>query len=169
MLKIFNNFALFFEDCYKQVAVREYARLMKFTPPTASKILKEYHKNGWLSMRQERKHLLFSLNHENKEIVDISRMYWKRKLDILVKTLQKKLVQPAVIAFGSVAKAEVTPQSDVDIAIFGEKKPLDIGHVEKILGRRISVYWFSSLRQVKNEHLLNNILNGIPLYGRLKW
>ncbi len=161
--------APFFEDCYRQIAVREYARIMKFTPPTASKILKEYYEEGYLLMQKERGHLLFVLNRDNKNVVDFSRLYWKQRLDILVHQAQKNLIQPTIILFGSAAKAELTPNSDIDIAIFGEKKVINIENIEKAIGRRVTLYWFSSLQQIKNKHLLNNILNGIILCGRLKW
>ena len=32
----------FFQDCYRRINVREYSRLMKISPPTASKLLSSY-------------------------------------------------------------------------------------------------------------------------------
>lgn len=42
MLKIINDLTPFFEDCYREISVREYARIMSISPPTASKLLSYY-------------------------------------------------------------------------------------------------------------------------------
>lgn len=169
MLKILNKLAPFFEDSYKPVSVREYARLTKVSPPTASKILKYFERAGYLQQRAERGHLLFTLHTDNEEIVDLCRLYWKWRLQKVSWAFQAKLVGASGILFGSLAKAEVKPESDIDIAIFApEKKVLDLKPFEKSLGRKLSVYWFKSFKEVKNEHLLNNILNGMVLFGKVK-
>lgn len=170
MLEILNKLAPFFEDSYRSISVREYAKLVKISPPTASKILKEFTKEEYLQQRAERKHLFFTLNIENKVIIDLCKLYWKQKLQKLSQEFQAKLTGASGILFGSLAKAEAKPNSDIDIAIFApEKKPIDLKPFEKHLGRKISLYWFKSLSDVKNEHLRNNILNGVVLFGRLKW
>jgi len=46
MLNIINSLMPFFEDCYRRINVREYSRLRKSSPPTASKILFELNKEG---------------------------------------------------------------------------------------------------------------------------
>ena len=46
MLKIFNELKPFFEDVYREISVREYAKLTKVSPPTASTILKKYEKDN---------------------------------------------------------------------------------------------------------------------------
>ena len=48
MLKIINDLRPFFEDCYRRVNVREYAKIMHISPPTASKILDSYHHENLL-------------------------------------------------------------------------------------------------------------------------
>lgn len=170
MLKIINNLAPFFEDSYRSISVREYGKLIRTSPPTASKILKELMKMNYLQSRAERNHLLFTLRSENKEVVDLCRLYWKQKLRELIKEFQAKLTGASGVLFGSLAKAEVKRNSDIDIAIFApEEKELKLRLFEKILGRKISVYWYKSLKDIKNEHLLNNILNGVVLFGKIKW
>lgn len=170
MFNEINELKLFFEDCYRQVSVREYARLMKVAPATASTLLKEYSKSGYLKKKEERRHLLFSLNNGNKKAIDLSRLYWKEKLKDLVDSISKNTVNSSIVLFGSLSKAEATPESDIDLAVFApEKKNIDLSKMEKKLGRKISVYWFKSSSDVKNEHLLNNILNGVILSGRIKW
>ena len=60
MLDILNNLGAFFEDCYRRISVREYAKIMNISPPTASKILTEYSKEGILIKEAERNYLFFS-------------------------------------------------------------------------------------------------------------
>lgn len=170
MLKILNNLAPFFEDCYRSISVREYARLTGISPPTASKLLKELANENYLQQREEWRHLLFTLHVENKDVVDLCRLYWKSKLGKLIREFQTKLTGASGVLFGSLAKAEAKRDSDIDIVIFApEKKELDLEPYKKMFGREISVYWYRSLRDIKNEHLLNNILNGAILFGRIQW
>lgn len=170
MLKMINSLKPFFEDCYRSISVREYAKLLHISPPTASKLLKELVKEGYLQQREERRHLFFTLQSEQEEVVDLCKLYWKYKLKVLSREFQIKLTGASGVLFGSLAKAEVMSDSDIDIAIFSpEKKELITESFQKALGRDISVHWFKSLKDIKNEHLLNNILNGINLFGKIKW
>ncbi len=170
MLNILNKLGPFFEDSYRPISVREYAKLVKISPPTASKLLKEYTKEHYLQAREERKHLFFTLNIENETVLDLCRLYWKQRLQKLSQEFQAKLTGATAILFGSLSKAEAKHNSDIDIAIFApEKKAIDLKSFEKQLGRKISLYWFKSISEVQNEHLRNNILNGMLLFGKLKW
>ena len=170
MLKIINNLSPFFEDCYRWISVREYGRLVKVSPPTASKLLKEFKKAGYLQEKKERKHHFFLLNNEDPEVIDLSRMYWKERLNCLLKSVRERYVDYCAVLFGSLAKGEATPSSDVDIALFSPKKnEINIEQYTKTLKREISIHWFESISDVKNKSLLNNILNGYILSGRLRW
>jgi len=169
MLEIINKLAPFFEDCYAEYGVREYAKKTGMSPPTASKVLREWEKEGLFVSRRERQYLLFSLDGQSKDVVDLSRMYWRRKLEGFLNEVDKNLANPVIILFGSLAKAEVTPDSDVDVVVIGSQKPIDVGKYERKVKRTISIHWFSSLKEIKNEHLLNNVLNGYVLRGRMKW
>ena len=168
MLKIIYNLHPFFEDCYRRINVREYAKLLKISPPTASKLLTNYHKEGLIGMRKERNYIFFFANKESKLFIDLSRIYWQNKLSELVSFLKKELVLPTIILFGSVAKAEVTKDSDIDIAVISRKKELGLKLFEKKLKRKIQVFLFQSLKDIKNKELANNILNGCVLFGRIK-
>src|SRR3989344_3430553 len=168
MLKILNQLEPFFGDSYRSISVREYAKLVQISPPTASTLLKDFVKRGYLEQRAERGHLMFTLHPENEEVVDLNKLYWKQKLQKLIQEFQTKLTGASGILFGSLAKAEAKSNSDVDLAILApEKKTIELKSFEKSLRRKISVYWFKSLSEVKNEHLRNNILNGVFLFGKV--
>jgi len=168
MLNLINNLKPFFKDCYRRISVREYSRIIKVSPPTASKILFSFYKEGLLVMEKDRNYIFFYANKENKDFIDLSRAYWRTQLNELITYFEKNIVNPAVVLFGSLSKAEVTKNSDVDITIFGNKKELNLKNFESKLNRKIQVLWFNSINDISNKDLANNIMNGYILIGRLK-
>ena len=171
MLKIINELSVFFEDCYREISVREYARIFKIAPPTASKILKEFKNEGLLNGREDKRHLLFNANKESKVLRDLSRIYWQEKLFKLINSLNEFYFKPPVILFGSVSKLECNKDSDIDLVIISEnvKNFAKLGDFEKKLGREIQMFVVKDIKDLKNEHLINNVLNGFILQGEIKW
>jgi len=166
MLTIFNNLKPFFEDNYRRIHVREYAKLMKLSPPTASKYLEKYHKMKLLQKETEFRHNFYFADRENELFIDISRVYWKNKFKPLTKEIKKRAFNPIIILFGSLAKAEVLKESDVDIAVFGAKVGINIEKFERMFKREIQIFEYSEISSVKNRKLLYNILNGYQMSGR---
>lgn len=167
MLKIINDLKPFFENCYREISVREYARETGITAPTASKLLKGYGKEGLLLMRAERGFLLFKTNRESRVLMDLSRSYWRKKLEELVKFVKDIVYPDSMVLFGSLAKLEVSERSDIDLAVFGGfKKEVDVEKFEKILGKEIQLFEFESLDKV-NKELRANVRRGVVLEGIL--
>jgi len=167
MLKIINDLIPYFEDCYRRINVREYAKIMRISPPTASKLLSYYSSKKLLIKSKYKNYLLFSANNQNKQFIDLSRIYWSERLKELIDVLEKKLISPTIILFGSLSKAETKPDSDIDLAIFAQKKEFNIENFEKKLKRKIRIQWFKSLKDIKNKELANNIVNGYVLKGKI--
>lgn len=168
MLKIINDLSPFFEDCYRRINVREYAKLMKMSPPTASKVLDSYYSESLLLKEKFRNYIMFYANKERNHFIDLSRIYWSIKLKELVDIMEKSLAAPTVVLFGSLSKAETKQDSDIDLAVFAHKKNLNIEAFEKKLKRKIEIFWFTSLKDIKNRELANNIINGHILKGHLQ-
>ena len=166
MLTIINDLAVFFEDCYRRVHVREYARLHQLSPPTASKVLAQYHKEGLLHREMDRNYLTYFAHKESALFKDFSRIYWSERLKELLQFLEKQLISPTVILYGSLSKGETLPNSDIDLAIIAPKRDLILTAFEKKIKRTIQVLWCNSLSKVPSE-LSNNIINGYILRGRL--
>ncbi len=174
MLNIINSLAPFFEDCYEQISVRKYSRIVGVSPPTASKLLKSYEKEGLLEKSRYERYLLFSAKRDNKDFIDISRIYWRRKLSMLTDFIGKTYItEPAVVLFGSLSKAEVKKTSDVDLAIIGVNKYVDLGgnidlsKFEKGLGRDIEIFEFKSLSDIEKMSIWKSVLNGYILMNTL--
>ena len=167
MLKIINNLEPFFEDCYRRINVREYAKILHISPPTASKLLAAYHTQNLLKKETYRRYILYYADKESHDFIDLSRIYWRRRIKSLMDHIEERLARPTLVLFGSLAKAEVKPDSDLDLAILGQKTELNLTGFEKQLKRKIQVFWFNSLQEIPNRELANNILNGYTLRGRL--
>lgn len=168
MLEIINNLKPFFEDCYRRINVREYSRITKKSPPTASKLLNQFFKKGLLKKEKYLNYLFFYANKENQEFIDLSKIYWEYQLKNLIKFLENSLIDPTIVLFGSLSKAETKKDSDIDIAIFANKKELNLKKYEKQLKRNIQIFWFKSIKEIKDKELANNIINGFKLKGNLE-
>lgn len=168
MLKIIKELSPFFEDCYRRINVREYAKIMSISPPTASKVLDSYYSESLLLKEKFRNYIMFYANKESNHFIDLSRIYWSIKLKELVDIMEKSLAAPTIVLFGSLSKAEVKDNSDIDLAVFSHKKTFDLSSFEKKLKRKVEIFWFASLKDIKNRELANNIINGYVLKGRLQ-
>ncbi|MBI4139802.1 nucleotidyltransferase domain-containing protein [Candidatus Woesearchaeota archaeon] len=169
MLKLFNDLKLFFEDNYRRIHIREYARLRNISPPSASKLLKNLRKEKILNKEIDKGHVLYYANRDNAEFVHLQRIYWRQKIEKTgtINFLNEKLISPIIILYGSFAKAEISKNSDIDIAVFTpSENELPLQKYEKKINRKIHLIKFSSMQDCKNENLLKNILNGCILFGR---
>ncbi len=168
MLKIFNDLEPFFKDNYVRINIREYARIRRISPPTASNLLRRLEKEGLLKRENEKNYIYYVASKESKLFIELSRIYWSMALEKvgIIAYLEKELISPVVILFGSLSKAEAKIDSDVDLAIFTiSTKKLVFNIFEKKLGRRIQFYVFKSREDIKNKALQNNILNGFTIAG----
>ena len=86
----------------------------------------------------------------------------------MVNFFNENLTNPAIILFGFLSKAEAKNDSDIDICIIGHKKELDIKNFENNIKRKIQLFFFNSIEDIKNKELANNIINGYILEGRLR-
>ena len=168
MIEIFNSLKPFFEDCYLKFGIRDYARLIGISPPSASTLLNYYNSEGLINKEHERIYHLFSANRENWLFNEFSRIYWRQKLEKigLLKQISKDYKLAKVILFGSLTKSEITLSSDIDIAIISPtEKRINYNIFEKKLNRKIQIFRFSSEKDIKNKELLNNIIKGYVLFG----
>ena len=169
MLKIINNLHPFIEDCYNEIGVREYSRIIKITPPTASKLLKEFELEGLLKKRTDRGYLLFRANRENSTLKDLAKIYWKQKLKDVIECINSQLYEPTIVLFGSLIKLETKKDSDIDLAVFANiNKKINLEEFEKSLKRKIQLFTFKSLSNINSKELKMNILNSYVIQGVIK-
>ena len=147
--------------------MREYARLNNISPPSASKLLNYYYKEEILKKEKDKLYLYFYANKENWLFIDLSRIYWKLKIENsgLINKIKDNFITPKIILFGSLNKAETNENSDIDITIISQSmKKFDLLEFENKLKRKIQIINYKSLNQIKNQELKNNILSGYIIY-----
>ena len=153
MLKILNNLKPFFEDTQREISVREFAKEIKVTPPTASTTLKLYEKENILNKREFKNNLLFRIN-KNDLFEDLAKIFWKILLREELKEIHKKTMYKKIILFGSIAKTENTKESDIDIFIDTKKRQINTKEEENKLKRKIQLHFKEEL---SNKNLQKNI------------
>jgi len=173
MFKELNTLKIFFESPTKDFNVREVARILKTTPVTASTRLSAFSKEGFLKQRKERNFIFYKANIENEIYTDAKVFYNIKKIKEsgLIEELNKFYLKPTIVLFGSCSNGLDVEDSDIDLLIISEKKSnfSQIKKYKKKLNRDIQLFVFRKIKDLKNEHLVNNILNGIVLQGDLKW
>lgn len=158
MLKIFNELKQFFEDVYREISVRQYAKEVKISPPTASKKLKEFVKEGILILNKRGIYFYFKANREEFIFKQLARLYWYSVLNPITEKIHGEIAYKRIILFGSLSKAENTIKSDVDLYLETEERKIDITNLQKLLNREIQLHFIKS---IKNENLKKNIEQGI--------
>ncbi|PIN78070.1 hypothetical protein COV15_00205 [Candidatus Woesearchaeota archaeon CG10_big_fil_rev_8_21_14_0_10_34_12] len=176
MFKELNILRVFFEYPSREFNVREIARILKIAPATASSQLKKFVKAGILKERKERMLNLYKADLESFQYIILKKFYivLKIKESGLIEELNKFYLKPTIVLFGSASKGTDIEESDVDLLIISEKTKefSDLGKltlIEKKLKRKIQLFIVKNIKELKNEHLINNVLNGTILQGELKW
>lgn len=173
MFKELNTLKPFLEDPIKKFNVREIARLLNITPATASKNLKSFAKQELLKYKKELNYDMYKANIENQKFRDLKIYYsiTKLKESKLIDEINKFYLKPTIILFGSTSTGYDTKTSDIDLVIICEKNDEfpKIKEFEKKFGKELQIFVLNDLKDIKNPHLVNNVLNGIVLQGELKW
>jgi predicted nucleotidyltransferase len=173
MFKELNILKVFFESTNKDFNVREIARILKIAPATASSQLKKLAKEGFLKEKRERNLIIYKANLDNDRYTDLKVYYNIRKIKEsgLIEELNKFYLKPTIVLFGSASFGLDTEDSDVDIMVLSEKDKefTKSDKYGKSINRRLQLFILKNIKDLKNEHLINNVLNGIVLQGELKW
>jgi len=141
---------------------------MNISPPTASSLLNSYNKQNILKIEKDKGYHLYSANQNSWIFIDLSRMYWKKILEKIkfLEQLEKDFKLSTIILFGSTSKGEITNKSDLDIAIFTPSNPkIDYSIFENKLKRKIQIFRFNSIDEIKNKDLQKNILSSYIIKG----
>lgn len=182
-IKILRFFVLY----KKEVTIRELSREIAITPPNVSKVLKELEKEGVIVSKKAGRSILHSLNRNHylvKNIilpVFIKENQFKKTLAEILKTKLNFPIE-SIILFGSVARGEEKPKSDIDLLFIISNKSNSADLEDKVLnlnnqivknfGNSISplIIKTSEFKKkiVKNNKLIKSILKeGEVLQGKM--
>lgn len=154
-----------------RLRVRQIERLVKVPLPSAIRYTKELEKEGILKSETIAGIKLYSAARMTEKYALEKKLHNIRRLHEsgLIKHIEERYHSSAIILFGSCTKGEDTEKSDVDLYV---ETPLecreDLGKFEKIINLRVQLFCHKNIREIKNEHLANNILNGIILSGYIE-
>ncbi len=170
---------VFFEDPNPAGAgyqLREISRKVHIAPASVKRYLNELCRQGGYGypLVIKSKHRLYGYPvYWANRASELFRFY--KKIDTIVTIQESGLLDylcdscmpDVIILFGSAARGEDLRNSDIDLFMQCKEKKLDFKAFEKILKRKINVFFADDFNKLSGE-LKNNIANGVILKGYLK-
>ncbi len=165
---------VFFDDPLPKGAgfqLREISRITNLAPPSVKNYLGELALEKLIIKEKHRihKYPVYWANRENE------RFRFLKKMDMLLAIedsglaayLNGECMPNAIVLFGSASRGEDLKESDLDLFLLCGETKLNLGKYEKILKRKINVFFCRDFKSLSDE-LKNNVLNGVVLSGYLK-
>ncbi len=166
-----------FAEPDKSFHIRLLARLTKLHPNTIITSTNELVKQGYITKEQNKETKLSIIKANlssrmyklTKQYMNVKSLYESGLIDFL----NEQYAYPAIILFGSYAKAENTKKSDIDLFIISDvKKKAELSSFEVKLDAEIQLFIhtkeeFQKLKKT-NPELINNVLNGVKLEGYIE-
>lgn len=174
MDELFKNTAykileLFLEYPNRYFSIREIARRLNMSHSNILNNIRSLSNLNLLKINKETLYPTYYANAENE-----SYKFYKQKHIVfqimrsqIVKHIEKQVFPSSIILFGSCAKGEYWPDSDIDLFVESTQANIKKEKYEKILNRKINIIFERSLRNLSKE-LRSNIINGILLYGYIR-
>jgi len=85
----------------------------------------------------------------------------------LIDFIVDKFVPDAIVLFGSASRGEDIETSDIDLLVIAKEEEISLRQFEEKLKRKIALHFEPKISDIPKE-LLNNVINGIVVYGYLK-
>lgn len=174
MLQKYNRWKIlkvFFHNPIEAMQLREISRYSGIAPISVKRYLNEFLKEGIITKKinKAQHYPIYTANIENPMFA------FYKKIDIMISItdcglldyLNDNCMPESIVLFGSASRGEDTADSDIDIFLLSGEKKLDLGKFEKVLKRKISVFFSDDFNSLSKE-LKNNIINGIKLTGYMK-
>ncbi len=161
----------FFINPTIKLRVRHIERILNLPLPSVIRYCKELEKENILSTEKISNITFYKANRSNniyrleKKLFNINLLYKSGLIDYI----KEKLSNPVIIVFGSYSRGEDIESSDVDLFIETlSKKEIQLKNFESKIKRKIQIFRHKTIKDVPNEHLANNIINGVILNGYIE-
>ncbi len=154
----------------EKLSQREIAKLLQVSPTAIANSMKKLRDSNLVRVEKTKTINFVSFNRDEPKAIELKRAENLKSIYVsgLSECLERELAGGTIILFGSYSLGEDTNASDIDIAVIERKdKLLHLEKYEEILNRKINVNFYSSWKDI-NQHLRNNILNGIVLQGSVE-
>jgi len=164
---------VFFNEPYQDFHLRQIAKLADVSSSTAKRFLDFYSENKFLVKSRRANLVLFKANLENLSLRYIKLSYFMMKVKPLIDFLKDTYPNSSIVLYGSCARGEDGPESDVDLLIVGRKtERFDLGKFEKRLGRKVTLLIYTlhewEEKTKKDKAFYERILvDGIVFQGNL--
>ena len=159
----------FFDSPGKDFHMREISRNTKIAQPSVMNHLMALVKEKLILKEKKGIYPTYRANREN----EFFKIYKKTDLILrmhkmgLISYIYDSSISNAIILFGSSSKGEDMEESDIDIFVQSPEIKLKLEKYEKLLNRKISLFFEENFSRLNGE-LKNNIINGIIIKGYLK-
>jgi predicted nucleotidyltransferase len=159
---------LFFDFPSKRFHLREICRMAGLGMPSVRLHIKKLEKMGFI---KKEKSGIYQTYISTKN--ELFKLY--KKIDLLVRLYESGLVNflienflpNAIVLFGSASRGEDVETGNIDLLVVASEKDADLKIFEKRLNRKIALHFKPKISEIPKE-LLNNIINGILVYGYFK-
>jgi predicted nucleotidyltransferase len=174
MLQNYNRWrvlAVFFDDPEAGLQLRELGRKTNLAPTSVKIHLDALSKSGLVTAaaRSEQGYPIYAANRTGERFRFFKKINTVVALNEcgLLDYLSDSCMPDTIVLFGSASRGEDTKDSDLDIFLGCPEKELVLGRFEKILKRKISLFFGGNFDKLSKE-LKNNIINGALLRGYLR-
>ena len=154
----------YFVNPNAKLRVREIEKFLKLPLPSVIRYCKELQSEGILTIIKTGNVIFYTGDRADKNFLIEKKLFNIKSIydSGLIEFLKIELSNPVIILFGSYSKGEDTETSDIDLYLeTPSKKEISLEKFEKILIRKIQVFRYKNIREIKNTNLSNNIVNGI--------
>lgn len=167
----------FYKDPQQTIHIRELARRTNKHPNTIISVTDELQEQEILVKQRDEdsNRVLISANKKRPYFAQKCTAYYLEQLYRcgLITYLQEQYFHPTILLFGSIAKAQHTETSDIDLFVLSDvDKHVDLSKYEQVLSREIQlvIQTHATYQEFtkSNPELANNVLNGLLLEGYMQ-
>ena len=158
----------FFVNPTVKLRVRQIEKNLRLPLPSVIRYCKELKNEGILKIIKTSGVVFYTADRGNENFILEKKLFNIKQLYVsgLIRYLKEELHNPTIVVFGSYAKGEDIDGSDIDLYIETlSKKEINLKIFEKVLHRKIQLFKSKNIKELKNPHLANNIINGVVLNG----
>ncbi len=158
-----------FREAEKSFNARQLSLALNVSQTAISKSLLLLKKNKLINVTKDSGRLSIELNRNNQQIFQMKQVDNLRTIyeSELVDFLEDKFLGSTIILFGSYSRGDDISKSDIDIAIIGQEKEINLKKFEKALFRKIVLNFYPSFTNI-HKNLKENLCNGILLSGGIE-
>jgi predicted nucleotidyltransferase len=159
----------FFDEPLRKFYLRQLSREISLSQPAVMNHLHHLVQERLIVRDNDALYPTYRANREEKKfcILKMHNLLLRLEETNVLQTIYDIALPDAIVLFGSCVLGEDVEESDIDLFILAPEKKLHLKKYEKLLKRKISLFFCKDFGKL-SEELKNNIVNGIVLRGYLR-